>query len=56
MKKKIELSNNREINNLKLQKKLLKETSDNLENSNKLKTKEINELKDKIDKLKEAKI
>ena len=57
MKKKIELSNNnREINNLKLQKKLLKETLDNLEKSNKLKTKEVIELKDKIDKLKEARI
>ena len=55
MKKKIELSNNnREINNLKLQEKLLKETLDNLEKSNKLKTEEVNELKDKIDKLKEA--
>ena len=57
MKKKIELSNNnREINYLKLQEKLLKETLDNLEKSNKLKTEEVNELKDKINKLKEARI
>ena len=57
MKKKMELSNNNtEINNLKLQEKLLKETLDNLEKSNKLKTDEVNKLKDKIDKLKEARI
>ena len=57
MKKKKELNNNnREINNLKLQEKLLKNTLDNLEKPNKLKTEEINELKDKIDKLKEARI
>ena len=56
MKKKELSNNNREINNLKLQEKILKETLDDLEKSSKLKTKEVNELKDKIDKLKEARI
>ena len=49
-------NNFREINDLKRQKKLLKEGLDDLKKINKSKTKENDELKDKISKLKEAKI
>ena len=52
-----ELQNNtREINDLKLQNKLLKERSDYEEKSSKLKIKENNELRNEIEKLKEVKI
>ena len=52
-----ELQNNtREINDLKLQKKLLKGGLDDLKKSNESKTKENNELRDKIKKLKKEEI
>ena len=56
-KKEQELQNNTiEINDLKRQKKLLKEGLDNFKKINESKTKENDELRDEINKLKEAKI
>ena len=56
MKKKQKLQNNTsEINDLKLQNKLLKEGLDYEKKSSKLKIKENDELKNKIEKLKEVK-
>ena len=48
-------NNTREINDLKLQNKLLKEGLDYEKKSSKLKIKENDELKNKIEKLKEVK-
>ena len=57
MKKKQELKNNTiRTNNLKSQNELLKERLDNLETSNDLKTKENDELRNEIKKLKKAKV